>query len=1016
MNWNIFQTRSLKTRVTLFTLAIFVISALSMAFLSSWILRQDMQRLLGEQQLSAVTSVAAEVNQELEDRVKALELIAHAIDPSLLGNPVALQKFLDQRVVLHTLFNAGVFALSQDWTAIADSPVPTGRVGVNYIDRDYIIAPLKEGKTAIGRPIIGRALQAPVFVIAAPIRNAQGGVIGAMAGVTSLGLPNFLDRITERRNGKAGGYFIVAPHYRLIVTASDKSRVMATLPEPGVVPAIDRFVTGYEGYAVYTNQFGVEVLASAKSVPVAGWAVSTSMPASVVFAPVRAMLMQRLAATIFLTLLAGVLIWWMLRRELAPIAATLKSMATMSDTAKPLQPLPVAHNDEIGQLIAGFNRLLEIVKQRDAALRQKDLYQRAVLDNFPFRVWLKDRESNFLAVNQAFATGFGWPTPDSLIGKNDLDIAIPELAEGYRADDRAVLASGVSKQVDELIVADGQHRWFETYKSPVVVDGEVFGTVGFARDISERKAAEAAITESRNLLRTVIDTAPMRVFWKDLDLRYLGCNMAFARDAGVTHPKELLGKDDFELGWAAQAESYRADDRAVMASGAAKLSYDEQQTTPDGGVIWLRTSKVPLRDQHNDVIGILGVYEDITARKHAEETIARSAELLRRTGELAMVGGWELDLRTMKSFWSPETCRILESAAPVTPKQAPDVSFYAPEFRSIVQAAAQITIERGTPFDLELQMITGTGRRIWVRDQGSVVMEGGRAIKLIGALQDITERKRAEEALRTSEERHRMLADNATDVIWTMNLEGRFTYVSPSVEKLRGYTIAEVMQQSLEQALSPSSVPIAKAGLERAIVAVREGLPFPEFRGELQQPCKDGTTVWTEATISPVRNNAGEFICILGVSRDISERKRLEESLQRINEELEIIVSERTRNLVEANAELQTITYTLAHDLRAPARLVAGFAVRLTDAYGATIPEQGKRWLSLMTASANRQAQLVEDMLSYMKLGFKPVEREPIDMNALVAELTEAASADAARHGPIEWRLGPLPPSKATAP
>lgn len=83
--------------------------------------------------------------------------------------------------------------------------------------------------------------------------------------------------------------------------------------------------------------------------------------------------------------------------------------------------------------------------------------------------------------------------------------------------------------------------------------------------------------------------------------------------------------------------------------------------------------------------------------------------------------------------------------------------------------------------------------------------------------------------------------------------------------------------------------------------------------------------------------------------------------------------------------------------------------MRLTDAYGATIPEQGKRWLSLMTASANRQAQLVEDMLSYMKLGFKPVEREPIDMNALVAELTEAASADAAHHGPIEWRLGPLP-------
>ena len=141
---------------------------------------------------------------------------------------------------------------------------------------------------------------------------------------------------------------------------------------------------------------------------------------------------------------------------------------------------------------------------------------------------------------------------------------------------------------------------------------------GFVTDITARKQTEAAMAEAQTLLLTVIDTAPIRVFWKDRNLRYLGCNTAFAKDAGMTQPQEVIGKDDYQLGWAAQAELYRADDRAVMASGIAKLSYDEQQTSPSGQTIWLRTSKVPLRHRDNSVFGLLGIYEDITEHKLAE--------------------------------------------------------------------------------------------------------------------------------------------------------------------------------------------------------------------------------------------------------------------------------------------------------------------------------------------------------------------------------------------------------------
>ncbi len=149
--------------------------------------------------------------------------------------------------------------------------------------------------------------------------------------------------------------------------------------------------------------------------------------------------------------------------------------------------------------------------------------------------------------------------------------------------------------------------------------------------------------------------------------------------------------------------------------------------------------------------------------------------------------------------------------------------------------------------------------------------------------------KETQELLRVSEERHRLLADNATDVIWMMNLEGRFTYVSPSVETLRGYTSAEVMQQPLEQALTAASIPIATKALGDSITAMLAGKPFVGFRGELEQPCKDGSTVWTDVTTCGMQNSAGEFIGILGVTRNITERKKAEDARRESEEKLKAV-------------------------------------------------------------------------------------------------------------------------------
>jgi|GEM_PF-1811379 len=138
--------------------------------------------------------------------------------------------------------------------------------------------------------------------------------------------------------------------------------------------------------------------------------------------------------------------------------------------------------------------------------------------------------------------------------------------------------------------------------------------------------------EQKDLLASIIQHAPIRVFWKDLESRYIGCNSQFAHDAGLPNLEDLIGKTDYDMNWREQAELYRSDDKAVMESGMSKLDFEEKQTAPDGRTIWLSTSKVPLRGEENQIIGVLGIYTDITSRKLSEERISELAFFDQLTG------------------------------------------------------------------------------------------------------------------------------------------------------------------------------------------------------------------------------------------------------------------------------------------------------------------------------------------------------------------------------------------------
>lgn len=289
------------------------------------------------------------------------------------------------------------------------------------------------------------------------------------------------------------------------------------------------------------------------------------------------------------------------------------------------------------------------IRARKAAEREQRDNSR-ILDRMfnstHFRIAYLDSRFDFIRVNRAYADAFGRPV-DFFPGKNHFRLNPDKECESLF---RKAFESG------ETITLSGKPYfpdrretccWDWTLQPVKDAEGKIDALLFVLLDASLRKRTEDALRASHKLLESIIENAPIRVFWKNGDLRYLGCNTAFAKDAGMENPGDLIGRDDFQMTWKEQAELYREDDRRVMDSGNPKLGYEEPQTTPDGKTIWLRTSKVPLRDAEGKVFGLLGIYDDITERKAAElgqKKLTRALTLLSRCNSALVHTDNELDL------------------------------------------------------------------------------------------------------------------------------------------------------------------------------------------------------------------------------------------------------------------------------------------------------------------------------------------------------------------------------------
>ena len=282
--------------------------------------------------------------------------------------------------------------------------------------------------------------------------------------------------------------------------------------------------------------------------------------------------------------------------------------------------------------------------------------------------------------------------------------------------------------------------------------------------------------------------------------------------------------------------------------------------------------------------------EEIKYRKQAGEALQRSEEILGATGRMAKVGGWELDAETLEVRWTEETYRIHEVPVGQTPPLDEAINFYHSEDRPLIEQAIQRALEHGEPYNMEIRFITAKGKHLWTHTVCKPHVVDGKTIKLTGTFQDISERKLVDEALRKSEQKYRQLVQQLQEGIWAIDKDANTTYVNPRMAEMIGYSTDELQGKPMFAFMDERGVEISKHNLERRKQGIKEQHDFELIH-------RNGQRIHTSMETSPITDDDGNYIGALACVADITDRKRAEEELNRLNLELEERVRMRTEQL-----------------------------------------------------------------------------------------------------------------------
>jgi diguanylate cyclase len=521
----------------------------------------------------------------------------------------------------------------------------------------------------------------------------------------------------------------------------------------------------------------------------------------------------------------------------------------------------------------------------DLAQREADL--RNVLNSVPSMLayWNSDLVCRF--ANQAYETWFG-VKPEDLLGRHIQDLLGPDLYARNRPYLEAALAGQAQVFERAIPTPDGTVRHSLAHYLPDIVDGKVLGVLVQVSDVTPLKTAEAALRRNVAELEGVNQklAASMTALQEAQRLGQVG---SWDWDVGtdtVTWSDELyriMGYDP-----ESPAPSFAEHSARFAPESLARLQDAMSHTTrtgdaytveleirrPDGQRAWILAHGEVERDSAGNDVRLRGTAQDITERIRIETDLRKTQDFLARTGALAGVGGWEVDILSGTTVWSDEVCRIHGVEPGFVPALDEALAFYAPKSLPVVRAAVQTAMAGGPGFDLELEIVRRDGQSRFVRTVGMVDFADGQPVRLSGAFQDVTEHHTLSQKLAEQHELLRITLQSIGDAVITTDVRGHVVWLNPIAQHLTGWMATEAEGRPLAQVfhiVHQDTRKLAESPLAACLHAgERSALPHQTLL-----IARDGREFGIEDSASPIRNEAGEVVGAVLVFHDVSEQRRL---------------------------------------------------------------------------------------------------------------------------------------------
>ena len=373
---------SLRLQLTLGAISIGILLLLAQSIVQFYALRGDIAARIEQEQFTLLTTLAEHLDDKIEERRQALSQSARSIPRGSLGDVAALERHLQGKTALLTLFD-DLYIFDSQGKLLVDWPTKPGRRNLDMSERDYIRCVRETGDACISQPVIGKATQQPIVVIAAPVLDENGKLLAIAGGVLNLYKSNLIGALGKQRIGETG-YFYAVSKERLFIAHPDQKRIMQAVPSAAENPALDAALNGFEGTREGINSRGLQGLFTFKKLRSTGWTVASVIPTAEAFAPITKMQRTMAGITIFLMLLVTPFLWTFSRRLTAPLeelAAAMRQRAADMRPQLPAEPVAESGSPEIRIVVRAFNEFLSARNTAELALAASESERTRIMES-----------------------------------------------------------------------------------------------------------------------------------------------------------------------------------------------------------------------------------------------------------------------------------------------------------------------------------------------------------------------------------------------------------------------------------------------------------------------------------------------------------------------------------------------------------------------------------------------------------------------------------------------------------